>query len=75
MKIYLGGHLNYYNRDGDSWLSINIKEPISLTDILQDYKIPIGEIQLVVINGKLQDLETVVSDKDLVRLFSAVGGG
>lgn len=75
MKIYLGGHLNYYNRDGDPWLSINIQEPISLIDILHDYKIPIGEIQLVVVNGKLQDLETVVSDKDLVRLFSAVGGG
>ena len=75
MNIFLGGHLNYYNRDKGSWISYPLETPLPLRDILHDLKIPKGEVQLVVINGQLQDLDAVVSEEDEIKLFSPVGGG
>ena len=76
MHLYLGGHLNFYNPHKGGWLEVQINQPTLLTDLLTHRGIPISEVQLVVINGELVDLEkTVVSDQDVVKLFSAVGGG
>ena len=75
MNIFLGGHLNFYNRDKGSWISYPLKKPLPLKDILDNLKIPKGEVQLVVVNGQLQDLDTVVTEEDQVKLFSPVGGG
>lgn len=75
MKIFLGGHLNYYSRDKGSWISYPLDKPVSLKDILHVLKIPKGEVQLVVINGHLRDLDAIVSEEDEVKLFSPVGGG
>lgn len=75
MRLFLGGHLNFYNRDHGYWTDVTLKQPTRLKEILLSQAIPLGEIQLVVINGELLNLDTVVSNEDEVKLFSAVGGG
>jgi sulfur carrier protein ThiS len=76
MRLYLGGHLNFYSPQPGGWLEVKLKQPIPLLAILVQKGIPESEVQLVVLNGELVDLESViVSDQDEVKLFSAVGGG
>ena len=76
MRIYLGGHLNFYHPQKDKWLAVEINSPISLSDILNKADIPLGEIHLVVVNGETVELKNAnVSPGDEVKIFSAVGGG
>ncbi len=76
MRIYLGGHLSFFHPHKKQWLEVEISEPILLSVILEKYGIPLGEVQLVVINQEIVDLaKAIVSSQDQVKLFSAVGGG
>lgn len=76
MQIFLGGHLNFYHPKKDTWLSVDINQPTPLLGILEASGIPTGEVYLVVVNGEIAELETViVSAQDQVKLFPAVGGG
>jgi len=76
MKIYLGGHLNFYHPQKDNWLEIKIDQPAPLVDLLEVAGIPLGEVHLVVINAEVVELQdAVISADDEVKLFSAVGGG
>jgi len=76
MKIYLGGHLNFYHPHKEKWLDIGVVQATPLTAILDENEIPLGEVHLVVINGSAVVIDTaVVSDQDEVKIYSAVDGG
>ena len=76
MRIYLGGHLNFYHPQKENWLEIDLEQPLQLLDILVANSIPLGEVSLVVINGEVVDLQTAtISEQDEVKLYSPVGGG
>lgn len=76
MRIYLGGHLNFYHPQKDKWLEVELMQSTPLRVVLNNTNIPLGEVYLVVVNGELVDLdETMVSEQSEVKLFPAVGGG
>jgi sulfur carrier protein ThiS len=76
MRLYLGGHLDFYNPQAGGWLEIRLNQPTALGEVLNQQGIPAGEVQMVILNGELAELETaIVSNQDEVKLFSAVGGG
>ena len=76
MRIFLGGHLNFYHPQKDSWLELEINQPRALAEVLAEAGIPEGEVYLAVINRELVELsEATVSNQDDVKLFPAVGGG
>ena len=76
MKIYLGGHLNFYHPEKGNWLEVEIGEATALVDVIQAAGIPLGEVHLVVLNGEAVALEgLLVRQGDEVRLFSPAGGG
>jgi sulfur carrier protein ThiS len=77
MRIYLGGHLNFYHPQKENWLEIElVAPPVRLKDVLLDAGIPLGEVYLVVVNGEAVDLqEAIISETDAVKMFSPVGGG
>ena len=75
MRIYLGGHLNFYNQGEGNWLEVTVQKSTRLKEIITNSEIPLGEVQLVVLNDEMADLEAIVTDKDKVSLYSAVGGG
>jgi len=76
MRIFLGGHLNFYHPRKEKWLQIELDQPAKLLEVIADNDIPLGEVHLAALNGDQIDIQTaIVTDKDEVKLFSAVGGG
>ncbi len=76
MRIFLGGHLNFYHPKKDKWLAVDLEGSAPLAELLDNAGIPLSEVQLVAINGEVLDLQdAVVSEGDEVKVFSAVGGG
>jgi sulfur carrier protein ThiS len=76
MRIFLGGHLNFYHPKKAKWLAVDLDGSKPLAVLLDDAGIPLTEVQLVAINGEVLDLQdAVVSEGDEVKVFSAVGGG
>lgn len=76
MRIFLGGHLNFYHPKKEKWLEVELDGSIPLAELLNNGGIPLREVRLVAVNGEVVDLkDTVVSTGDEVKVFSAVGGG
>ena len=76
MKLYLGGHLNYYHSQKDKWLDIDINQSKPLIEILDGLGIPLSEVHLVAINEEVVELEeAIISANDEVKIYPAVGGG
>jgi sulfur carrier protein ThiS len=76
MRIFLGGHLNFYHPQKDKWLEVDLAGPTPLVNLLTAAGVPLSEVQLVAINGEVVELEDAqVSEGDEVRVFSPVGGG
>ena len=76
MRIFLGGHLNFFHPKKDKWLEVELHGPTLLGDLLTCAGIPLSEVQLVAINGEVVELKNaMVSEGDLVKVFSPVGGG
>lgn len=76
MKLYAGGHLDFYLPQRRNRLELELKEPTRLSELLTGLGIPLAEVHLVVINGQLVDLqEATVSGQDEVKLYPAVNGG
>ncbi len=76
MKIYLGAHLNFYHPRKEKVLDVDIRQPTLLVDILEEVGIPLGEVQMLVINGDIAELvDAVITPQDEIKLFPAVGGG
>jgi sulfur carrier protein ThiS len=77
MRLYLGGHLGWYDAQKRKWIDVPLAQPTRLIDVLNDLKIPPAEIAVSAINGAslfaLDDV--IVSDDDTVELFPPVGGG
>ncbi len=76
MKIHLGGQLVWYNPQKTANLEIHLEGPTRLAEVLAWLKIPAGEVTLVVVNGKLEEMaEACVKDEDRVELYPPIGGG
>lgn len=76
MKLSAGGHLSYYLPGRKSPLEVRLKEPVLLADILTGLDMPLAEVYLAAVNGRLVDLySAVVDEKDEVQIISAVDGG
>ena len=76
MRLYLGGHLNFYHPEKERWLEVEVHSPTLLKVVLEASKIPIAEIYLAAVDGEMVDLdEAIVADGNEVRLFPPVGGG
>ena len=76
MWLYLGGYLDFYHPQQGNRLVVELDGPTALVEVLKGLGIPLGEVQLVVVNEELVELETaMVSHQDEVKIFSAVGGG
>ena len=76
MKLYAGGHLDFYLPQRRSRIELELKEPTRLSELLAGLGIPLAEVHLVVVNGELVDLqEVIVFGQDEVKLYPAVNGG
>ena len=71
-----GGYLSFYMPGKRSSLELALTTPKSLRTLLGEIGIPHQEVQLVLLNGRIVDLEdAVVGNQDEVRLYSPIDGG
>ena len=76
MHLTAGGYLSFYMPDKRSNLELVITTPKSLRTLLEEIGIPLQEVQLVLLNGRIVDLEdAVVGNQDEVRVYSPIDGG
>lgn len=47
----------------------------TVADMARAVGLPLGEIKIIMVNGRHAALETVLNDRDRVAYFPAVGGG
>jgi len=76
MRLHLGGYLPFFASTRQEKIEVPLKEPARLSEVLSQLGIPVSEVCLTVLNGKLVTLdETLVSDSDEVRLYPPIDGG
>ena len=77
MKLYLGGHLNWYEPQRRKSITIHLTQPTLLMDVLVRLKIPISEVTIGVVNGQaFFSFENVaVQDADKLEVYPPVDGG
>jgi sulfur carrier protein ThiS len=76
MNLFLGGQFSLYFPGHPSSVDVAVNKPTMLREVLSGLGIPVADIHLVVVNGKLVEMEeVVVSDQDRVKIFPPVGGG
>ena len=77
MHLYLGGHLSWYDSQKRSRIDVHLIVPTSLTQVLNDLRVPIAEIAVGTINGKalFKFDDVIVRDNDQIELYPPVGGG
>jgi sulfur carrier protein ThiS len=76
VEIHLGGHLAFYAPQKKSRFSISMDQPAGLEAVLQDLGVPLGEVAMASVNGKLVELATArIQPGDRIELFPPMGGG
>jgi hypothetical protein len=76
MKVFLGGHLAYYQAERQPWTEIAIGQPLLLAEAARRMNIPEAEVALWVVNGEaVLPHETLIGDTDVVKLYPPVDGG
>jgi molybdopterin converting factor small subunit len=76
MHVHLGGHLSWYDVERRAQVDLALPERVELATVAQRLGVPVGEIAIAVVNGRLApSLEIQVGDADRVEFFPPVGGG
>jgi sulfur carrier protein ThiS len=76
MKLHLGDYFTFFINGTPRQLEVPLSGPCQLRKILFDLEIPLGEISLIVVNGKLVELENaIVSNEDEIKLYPPMDGG
>ena len=55
--------------------SVEFKQGMTVRNVIRNIDIPDGSIAVVVINGKIANLETVIEKDDVIQLFPPISGG
>lgn len=76
MRVYLGGHLAYYNHQKQTWFEQRLLVATPLAQVLEQAGVPAGEIMLAVVNDEVVDIKIkVVNDQDIVKIYPPYDGG
>ena len=76
MNLTAGGYLSFYMPGKRPKLELALTQPRSLRSLLEEIGIPPEEVHLVLVNGRIADLdEAVVANHDEVRVYSPIDGG
>lgn len=56
-------------------IHVELDEPLTSMHLLEHLNIPIEEVAILLINGRDGQLDTNLTDSDVVSIFPPVGGG
>jgi sulfur carrier protein ThiS len=77
MKLYLGGHLIWYDPQKRKNIELQLAGPTLLTDVLKRMNVPRAEAAVCLINGEaiFSFDQVFIDDGDKVAIYPAEGGG
>lgn len=76
MRIYLDRYFNFYTHDSQSWIEVEVEEPVLLSVVLARVGIPIAEVYLASVNDEAVNPKSVwVSPGDQIKIYPPFGGG
>lgn len=65
-----------YLRDyGENEQKIDFVEGMTPRDVALDFKIPLDDVAIIMVNGRRVKLDKELVETDVLALFPAVGGG
>lgn len=76
MRIHLGGHLAWYDREKRDWLELSQPEPVSLVELAARLGVPAAEVAVIAVNRRLAHWDDApVGGQDVVEFYPPMGGG
>lgn len=76
MKIFIGAQLSFLTPGKQSLFEMAFDQPTPIVSVLEDLNIPKEMVHLLIINGKLANIENAtVSDQDDVIVYPYISGG
>jgi sulfur carrier protein ThiS len=75
VKVVLHSTLKRYSPQGTKEATLKIKEPENVKDIIKKLEIIEGEVELILVNSKISNEDTVLKNNDVVELYPVFGGG
>ncbi len=76
MKIFIGAQLSFLTPDKQSRFEMEFDGPTPIVSVLEDLNISKEMVHLLIINGKLANVEdALVSDQDDVIVYPYISGG
>lgn len=69
------GDLRRYTPGMAERLPLDLPEGVSVEAALAAVGVPLAEVGLIVVNGKLAEEQTTLVDGDRLEVFSPIGGG
>jgi len=75
LKLYGGLDKNIKNYDYEKGASFKLDCSQTIKDILKKIEIPKNRITLIMADDKTINLDYVVKDNDIIKIFSQIGGG
>ncbi len=67
--------LSRYCHTGSNKVTLDFPEGTTAQQVLDYFKILLGEVGIILLNSQLADMETILKDKDVLQLFQVFGGG
>ncbi len=76
MRVHLGGHLSWYDREKRDWLELAQPQPVSLGDLAARLGVPPAEVAVIAVNRRLAQWDhPPVTDRDVIEFYPPMGGG
>jgi molybdopterin converting factor small subunit len=75
VKVKLYAWLAKYRPDAEGEFPVELPEGSTVSDLMEELRIPPGSAALAIVNGSQQKKSTILQDGDEVSLFPPVGGG
>jgi len=59
----------------EKFVKLRLQKNSTITDLINKFKIPKNNIVLITKNKKIADINSVLKEGDVVRLYPPIGGG
>jgi len=75
VKIKFSSSLRKYNPTSSHPFLFEMPGEMTVQELLNHFRVLPGEVGLIIVNGEIGKLDTVIRDGDSVELYPLVGGG
>ena len=76
IELRLFASLSVYMPEAESAdATVNVKEGISIRELLEQYNVPLDSVKIIFVNGVHAERDEILKEGDRVGIFPPVAGG